>query len=108
MAKNSKPTKSKKTAADLGVPAQYLGPNGKFRPGMDARLKSDLILTALDQPAPKALVAWSQPDAIKQLAKFPQWKPFLDRKRESLAKQAKAAEEREAAKAAKVSEDAKK
>jgi hypothetical protein len=74
-----------KTARDLGVPAEYLGPGGKFRPGADARLKSDLILRALDQPAPNALVPFSRQAAIKLLAKFPQWKPALDRKKQARA-----------------------
>jgi hypothetical protein len=83
----AKQTKStKKTAADLGVPKAYLSPTGTFKPGMDARLKSDLILAVLDQPAPNALVKWTKPKAVVLLARFPQWKPFLDKKREILAR----------------------
>ena len=78
----AKPAAKKPTARDLGVPDAYVSANGKFRPGMDARYKSDLILRALDQPAPNALVKFTQAEAIKLLAKFPQWKPFLDRKKE--------------------------
>lgn len=90
MAAKPKTQSKAKTARDLGVPDAYLGPNGKFRPGMDARLKSDLILLALDQPAPKALVQFPRAEAIKLLTKFPEWKPFLGRKKQALAAQAKA------------------
>jgi hypothetical protein len=84
------------TARDLGVPDAYLGPEGKFKPGADARLKSDLILRALDQPAPQALVQFTQAEAIKLLAKLPQWKPFLDKKKALLAAKAKKAAQQEA------------
>jgi hypothetical protein len=85
MAAKPKTQSKAKTARDLGVPAAYLGLGGKFRPGADARLKSDLILRALNQPAPNALVPFSDQAAIKLLAKFPQWKPTLDRKKQALA-----------------------
>jgi hypothetical protein len=85
MAAKPKPQSKAKTARDLGVPDAYLGPEGKFRPGADARLKSDLILRALNQPAPNALVPFSRQAATKLLAKFPQWKPTLDRKKQALA-----------------------
>jgi hypothetical protein len=88
MAAKPKTQSKANTARDLGVSDAYLGPNGKFRPGADARLKSDLILLALDQPAPKALVQFSRAEAIKLLAKLPQWKPFLDRKKAALAAKA--------------------
>jgi hypothetical protein len=97
----SKQTKSrKKTAADLGVPKPYLSPTGTFKPGMDARLKSDLILAVLDQPAPNALVKWTKPKAVVLLARFPQWKPFLDKKREILARPKPTAKAKPAAKPA--------
>ena len=63
---------------------------------MDARLKSDLILLALDQPATKALVPFTPADAIKLLGKFPQWKAFLDRKKAALAAKAAKREPRRA------------
>jgi hypothetical protein len=85
MAAKPKTQSKAKTARDLGVPDAYLGPEGKFRPGADARLKSDLILRALNHPAPNALVPFSRQAAIKLLAKFPQWKPYLDRKKQRLA-----------------------
>jgi len=85
MAAKPKTQSKAKTARDLGVPNAYLGPAGKFRPGADARLKTDLIVRALSQPAPNALVPFSRQAAIKLLAKFPQWKPVLDRKKRALA-----------------------
>jgi hypothetical protein len=95
---SAKPKASKKTAADLGVPSEYTGPTGTFKPGLDARLKSDLILRALDQPAPKALVQFTQAEAVKLLAKFPQWKPFLTKKKQALAVAAKKAAAKQEAK----------
>jgi hypothetical protein len=92
----SKPRKTAKpkapTARDLGVPDAYLGPSGRFYPGGDARFKSDIILRALDQPAPKALVQFTQAEAIKLLTKFPQWKPALSKKKALLAAAATKAE----------------
>jgi hypothetical protein len=73
MAAKPKTQSKAKTARDLGVP------------NADARLKTDLILRALSQPAPNALVPFSRQAAIKLLAKFPQWKPVLDRKKRALA-----------------------
>lgn len=94
--KATKPAKT--TAKDLGVPAAYLAENGNFRPGMDARLKSDLILAILEIDNKKALVKWTKTDAEKLFAKYPHWQGFLERKREILtaaaAKVAAKAEER--------------
>jgi hypothetical protein len=104
-------TKSnKKTAKDLGVPDVYLGPNGAFYPGGDARLKSDLILAILEQDAPDAKMEWSKADAMKLFKKFPQWAPFLTRKEEILKAKADKAASKQAEKAAtaKAKADAKK
>jgi hypothetical protein len=90
LAAKPKTERKAKTARDLGVPKEYLGPGGKFRPGADARLKSDLILRALDLPAPDAKVQFSQAAAVKLLVKFPQWKPYLERAKSALAQAAKA------------------
>lgn len=81
--KTSKQTR-KPRAEDHGVPAAYLGPNGRFRPGMDARLKSDLIATVLGLDTSKALATFTKPKA-KAMLTARGWDGFLARKREILA-----------------------
>lgn len=100
----------KPTAKDLGVPDVYLGAGGNFRPGLDARLKSDLINAIIDVENKGALVKWTADEAKKLFAQFPQWKGFLIRKQEIVAAKAAAATERAAEKAesAKVKAEAKK
>lgn len=98
---------SKPKAADLGVPAAYVNSEtGTFKVGMDARLKSDLILAILEQPAPKALVKFSKSDAETLFAKFPQWAQFLDRKRDIIAAKVAKAAEAKATKAADAKDSA--
>jgi hypothetical protein len=41
-------TTTKQTARDKGVPDKYLSESGRFRPGLDARYKADLIAEALE------------------------------------------------------------
>lgn len=80
----SKPRTSaapKLTARERGVPDVYLGENGNFRPGMDARYKSDLICAALGLPAPDAKMPFDPDDAVTRLDERG-WTGFLDRKRE--------------------------
>lgn len=95
-----KPAKPKKaTAADLGVPKVYLSDKGSFKVGMDARLKSDLILAILEQPAPGAAHKWTKADAEAMFAKFPHWQGFLERKTAILAASAAKVAEKQAQKA---------
>jgi hypothetical protein len=82
--------KSQPTARDRGVPDGYLGEGGSFRPGMDARYKSDLIASALGLDTSKALETFDPGDAEKRIAERG-WEKFLERKREILAAQAKPA-----------------
>lgn len=77
--------KTKQTANEQGFPTAYLGPTGNFRPGMDARAKSDLINAVLGIPSDEALHRFKRPNAQK-LLKARGWEHFLDRKRKSLAK----------------------
>lgn len=97
---------SKPTAKDQGVPDAYLGPGGRFRPGMDARYKSDLIASALgietdrsatDRPSTAraavgsktgALMTFDPKDAKKRLMQRG-WGGFLEQKRKALAAEQK-------------------
>lgn len=96
---------SKPTPADQGVPAQYLNEAGTaFRIGMDARLKSDLVNSALglitkEEPG-NSLNVFTEAEATK-LLETRGWTSFLDRKKEILAaqeaKRAESTAKREAA-----------
>lgn len=86
----------KATAKDQGFPSVYLNDKGAFRPGMDARAKSDLIckvlgITSKDSILPANVSAAKAEELIQARG----WVGFLTRKREILA-------EREAAAAAKA------
>lgn len=74
------PAEPKASARDRGVPDVYLGETGNFRPGMDARYKSDLILSALGLPAPDALQTYDPADALTRIEERG-WQAFLDKKR---------------------------
>ena len=74
----------KPTAKDQGVPDAYLGPGGRFRPGMDARYKSDLIASALEIESKDALMTFDVDDAKKRLRQRG-WGKFLTEKRKALA-----------------------
>jgi hypothetical protein len=110
---------AKETAKDQGVPEVYLNEEtGTFRIGMDARLKSDLVNSALglitkDDPG-DSLMIFDEKEAVELLEKR-EWTGFLDRKREIVetkaarkaeneAKREEAARERAEAKAAKEAE----
>lgn len=97
--------KAKKvTARDQGVPEDYLGENGNFKPGLDARYKSDLVLSivgATDGDAKKMLQTFPEADARKRLEQRG-WTSFLDRKLAIVAEKATKAEEKKAAQAAKI------
>jgi hypothetical protein len=95
---------AKETAKDQGVPEIYLGESGNFKIGMDARLKSDLVNSALglitkEEPG-DSLMVFSEAEATK-LLQARGWTGFLDRKREIVEAKAAAkaanAEKREAA-----------
>jgi hypothetical protein len=77
----------KPTARDKGVPEQYLSESGKFKPGLDARYKSDLITEALDFEAANGGKKASP--AHKQLQRM-NWTLHLDASRTSRAKKAAA------------------
>ena len=79
------PREPRLSARDRGVPDIYLGENGNFRPGMDARYKSDLILSALGLPAPDAKMAFDPADAVARIEERG-WTHFLDRKREKMGR----------------------
>lgn len=69
----------------LGVPAEFLSPNGRFKPGWDAKLKSALISTALD-----ASMAKGKRAAAEAMLTKLGWTAHLDKSRESRAKKAAA------------------
>lgn len=79
---------AKETAKDQGVPDAYLGENGNFKIGMDARLKSDLVQSAtglITKEAPgNSLHVFTEKEAIALLEKR-DWTSFLTRKREIIA-----------------------
>lgn len=71
----AKQTSTKRPIArDLDVPAEYLGDNGRFRPGYDAKYKSDLIKTALGTDTAPA----DREAAVAQLVKLG-WGTHLDK-----------------------------
>lgn len=89
---NAKPAAAPKkpTAKDQGVPAVYLGANGNFKPGLDARLKSDLVAAILGIENKGALATFTKETAEK-LIKARGWQGFVDTKQRVLeAKTAKA------------------
>ena len=69
----------KVTAADQGIPAVYLGEGGNFRPGYDAKLKSDLITAVLGSGV---LHVFSEKEALKVLESRG-WMPMLEKSREA-------------------------
>jgi len=74
---------NEKTARDQGVPAEYLSEKGSFRPGLDARYKSDLVSSALGLDDSKRLVTYEPKDAEKRLAQRG-WTKFLRERRKRL------------------------
>ena len=67
----------KVTARDQGVPEVYLSEAGTFKPGYDAKLKSDLLTAVL---GPKTLHEWTAEDALAVLESRG-WLPFLEQSR---------------------------
>lgn len=92
-------TATKKTAAqEQGVPVVYLNENGRFKVGMDARLKSDLVLSALGlitKANPGQSLHVFTKDQAEKLLQARGWTGFLDRKREILAQTEQRKAERE-------------
>jgi len=99
-------TASKKpTPRDQGFPDVYLSESGKFRIGMDARAKSDLVASVVGDITPEdlgnALHCFTEDEAVK-LLEARGWTGFLERKQQILAektaaKEARAKEREEAA-----------
>jgi hypothetical protein len=77
-------TPTKQTAKQQGFPAVYLGPTGNFKPGLDARAKSDLIAAVLKLDNPDALYRF-RADKAQKLIKARGWQSHVDRKRKLLA-----------------------
>lgn len=87
----------KETAKDQGVPGTYLGAGGNFKPGLDARFKSDLITSALGEKiGPEGMHQFTRDAALEFLAKRG-WLPHLEKAKKS--RDAKAAKKAEKAKA---------
>jgi hypothetical protein len=95
-------TVAKETAKDQGFPDAYLNEKGGFKIGMDARAKSDLVLSALGQITKEnpgnSLHVFSEKEATALLQKR-DWMGFLERKRALIQadeqKKAEAAKKRE-------------
>lgn len=72
----TKPEKAPKvTARDQGVPDVYLSESGSFRPGYDAKLKSDLIKAVIGDGR---LHVFTEKDALSIL-KSRGWLPMLEK-----------------------------
>jgi hypothetical protein len=100
-AKAAKATKP--TARDKGVPDRYLSESGKFKPGYDAKYKSDLVADALEFETANS--GRKSSPAHKQLQRM-NWTGFLDKSRESRRAKREAAAKAAKAKPAKESEAA--
>lgn len=72
----------KVTAADQGIPTVYLGDGGNFRPGYDAKLKSDLLNAVLGS---NVLHVFSEKEALSILESRG-WLPMLEKSREARAR----------------------
>jgi hypothetical protein len=72
--------KAKKvTARDQGVPEVYLSESGSFRPGYDAKLKSDLIVAILGDGRLYEFTA----DEAMSILESRGWLPMLETSREA-------------------------
>jgi hypothetical protein len=72
----------KVTARDQGVPEVYLSESGAFKPGYDAKLKSDLISAILGNGV---LHTFNEKEALAVL-KARGWESMLEKSREARAK----------------------
>lgn len=88
----------KESARDQGVPGTYLSASGNFKPGLDARYKSDLIASALGEKIVegKGLHQFTKESALERLQQRG-WMPHLAKAKAS--REAKAAKKAEKAKA---------
>jgi hypothetical protein len=68
---------AKVTARDQGVPEVYLSEAGTFRPGYDAKMKSDLITAILGSPV---LHTWDPEEALRVMESRG-WLPMLEASR---------------------------
>jgi hypothetical protein len=102
---NDKAKPKKETAKDQGVPDVYLADNGNFRPGLDAKYKSDLIKCALGLDTSDCAHVFEAKDAEARLDKRG-WRSFLDRKVEILKEKKAAADAKAAEKEAAAREKA--
>jgi hypothetical protein len=73
---------AKVTARDQGVPEVYLSESGAFRPGYDAKMKSDLINAVLGSPV---LHVFTEDEALSILESRG-WLPMLEKSREARAR----------------------
>jgi hypothetical protein len=66
----------KQTAREQGFPEPYLGKAGNFKPGYDARAKSDLVAVLRGTPNPDALHRFTKAKAQKLIAAR-SWQRFV-------------------------------
>lgn len=92
-------TMNKVTALSQGFPTEYLGDNGNFKPGLDARAKSDLVNAYLEQPPSKDALATFTKDEAAKLLKARGWMKFVEKRQAALTAAAARAEKKAAAKA---------
>jgi len=89
----------KATAREQGVPEIYLGESGNYKPGMDARHKSDLINRVLGIENKKSLLPKDiTAEQALEMLQLRGWVGFLERKREINAAKAEAKAAKPAAK----------
>ena len=81
-AEEAKPKKV--TARDQGIPEVYLSEAGTFRPGYDAKLKSDLIVAVLGDGR---LHDWDADEAMRVLTERG-WLPMLEASRAARVRKA--------------------
>jgi len=75
----AKPKAKKVTARDQGVPEVYLSEAGTFRPGYDAKMKSDLITAVLGSPTLHTFTA----EEAEAILESRGWTKFLVLSREA-------------------------
>jgi hypothetical protein len=73
---------AKVTARDQGIPDVYLGESGTFKPGYDAKLKSDLLTAVLGSGV---LHVFTEKEALAILESRG-WMPMLEKSREARAR----------------------
>lgn len=73
-----------KTPKEQGFPEVYLAETGKFKPGYDAKAKSDLVASALGLSKPDKLHRFTKEKA-QELISLRGWDGYLERKRKIMA-----------------------